>query len=99
MDKIEKFGGIIKGVSEGYIQRLVARQAFESKKDRVRGTAESGCEHIQRGESMEVELHEYNWESAEKQIEALRAVKRELSEKDVSRTLKELESAPETAKT
>lgn len=94
MDKIEKFGGIIKGVSEGYIQRLVARQAFEVEKGLESGELQKvGVNIYKEGESMEVELHEYNWESAEKQIESLRAVKRERSEKDVARSLKELESA------
>lgn len=94
MDKIVKFGGIIKGVSEGYIQRLVARQAFEVEKGLESGELmKVGVNIYKEGESMEVELHEYNWGSAEKQIEALRAVKRERSEKDVSRNLKELESA------
>ena len=99
MDKIEKFGGIIKGVSEGYIQRLVARQAFEVEKGLESGELlKVGVNIYKEGESMDVDLHEYNWESAEKQIEALRAVKRERSEKDVSRTLKELESATRDGK-
>jgi len=99
MDKIEKFGGIIKGVSEGYIQRLVARQAFEVEKGLESGELQKvGVNIYKEGESMEVELHEYNWESAEKQIESLRAVKRERSEKDVARTLKELESATRDGK-
>lgn len=99
MDKIEKFGGIIKGVSEGYIQRLVARQAFEVEKGLESGELQKvGVNIYKEGESMEVELHEYNWESAEKQIESLRAVKRERSEKDVARSLKELESATRDGK-
>jgi len=99
MDKIEKFGGIIKGVSEGYIQRLVARQAFEVEKGLESGELlKVGVNIYKEGESMDVDLHEYNWESAEKQIEALQAVKRERSEKDVSRTLKELESATRDGK-
>ncbi len=99
MDKIEKFGGIIKGVSEGYIQRLVARQAFEVEKGLESGELQKvGVNIYKEGESMEVELHEYNWESAEKQIESLRAVKRERSEKDVARSLKELESAARDGK-
>lgn len=99
MDKIEKFGGIIKGVSEGYIQRLVARQAFEVEKGLESGELQKvGVNIYTEGESMEVELHEYNWESAERQIESLRAVKRERSEKDVARTLKELESATKDGK-
>jgi methylmalonyl-CoA mutase N-terminal domain/subunit len=99
MDKIEKFGGIIKGVSEGYIQRLVARQAFEVEKGLESGELQKvGVNIHKEGESMEVELHEYNWESADKQIEGLRAVKRERSEKDVARTLKELETATRDGK-
>lgn len=99
MDKIEKFGGIIKGVSEGYIQRLVARQAFEVEKGLESGELQKvGVNIYKEGESMEVELHEYNWESAEKQIESLRAIKRERSEKDVGRSLKELESATRDGK-
>jgi len=99
MDKIVKFGGIIKGVSEGYIQRMVARQAFEVEKGLESGELlKVGVNIYKEGESMDVDLHEYNWESAEKQIEALRAVKRERSEKDVSRTLKELESATRDGK-
>jgi methylmalonyl-CoA mutase N-terminal domain/subunit len=99
MAKIEKFGGIIKGVSEGYIQRLVARQAFEVEKGLESGELlKVGVNIYKEGESMDVELHEYNWESAEKQIESLRAVKRERSEKDVSRTLKELETASRDGK-
>jgi len=94
MDKINKFGGIIEGVAKGYIQRLVARQAFEVEKGLESGELKKvGVNIYKEGESMEVELHEYNWESAEKQIESLRAVKRERSEKDVTRTLKELEAA------
>ena len=99
MNKIEKFGGIIKGVSEGYIQRLVARQAFEVEKGLESGELlKVGVNIYKEGETMDVELHEYNGESAEKQIEGLRTVKRERSEKDVARTLKELESATRDGK-
>ena len=99
MDKINKFGGIIEGVAKGYIQRLVARQAFEVEKGLESGELKKvGVNIYKEGESMEVELHEYNWESAEKQIESLRAVKRERSEKDVTRALKELEAATRDGK-
>jgi methylmalonyl-CoA mutase N-terminal domain/subunit len=94
MGKIEKFGGIVKAVSEGFIQRLVARQAYEVEKGLEAGELlKVGVNIYKEGESMDVELHEYNWDSAAGQIESLRAVRRERSEKDVARTLKELESA------
>ena len=94
MGKIEKFGGIVKAVSEGFIQRLVARQAYEVEKGLEAGELlKVGVNIYKEGESMDVELHEYNWDSAVGQIENLRAVRRERSERDVARTLKELESA------
>jgi methylmalonyl-CoA mutase N-terminal domain/subunit len=99
MGKIEKFGGIIKAVSEGFIQRLVARQAYEVEKGLEAGELlKVGVNIYKEGESMDVELHEYNWDSATGQIESLRAVRRERSEKDVARTLKELESATRDGK-
>jgi len=99
MGKIEKFGGIVKAVSEGFIQRLVARQAYEIEKGLESGELlKVGVNIYKEGESMDVELHEYNSESADTQIESLRAVKRERSEKDVARTLKELESATRDGK-
>lgn len=99
MGKIEKFGGIVKAVSEGFIQRLVARQAYEVEKGLEAGELlKVGVNIYKEGESMDVELHEYNWDSAAGQIESLRAVRRERSEKDVARTLKELESATRDGK-
>lgn len=99
MEKIEKYGGIVRAVADGFIQRLVARQAFEIERGLESGELlKVGVNIYKEGESMDVELHEYNWESAEKQIEGLREVKRERSDKDVLRTLKELESATRDGK-
>jgi methylmalonyl-CoA mutase N-terminal domain/subunit len=94
MAKVQKYGGIIKAVSEGYIQRLVARQAFEVEKGLESGELlKVGVNIYTEGESKDVELHEYNYHSAEKQIESLKAVKRERSEAEVAHTLKGLEKA------
>ncbi|MCX8111212.1 MAG: methylmalonyl-CoA mutase family protein, partial [Syntrophorhabdaceae bacterium] len=99
MFKIESYGGIIKAVADGYAQRMVARQAYEVEKGIESGELlKVGVNIYKEGESMEVELHEYNYESAEKQIESLRQVKRERSSSEVSRTLKELESATKAGK-
>jgi len=99
MEKIEKYGGIVKAVADGFIQRLVARQAFGIERGLESGELlKVGVNIYREGESMDVELHEYNWESAEKQIESLREVRRERSDKDVSRTLKDLESATRDGK-
>ena len=92
MAKIEKVGGIIKAVATGYIQRLVARQAYEFEKGIQSGELlKVGVNIYKEEEPRDVELHEYNYESMEKQLESLKQVKRERSEHDVARTLKDLE--------
>jgi len=99
MEKIVKYGGITKAVSDGYIQRLVARQAFEVEKGLEAGELlKVGVNIYKEGAPMDVELHEYNYETAEKQIESLQQVKRERSESDVARTLKELETVTKAGK-
>ncbi|HQM75820.1 MAG TPA: methylmalonyl-CoA mutase family protein [Syntrophorhabdaceae bacterium] len=99
MEKIVKYGGIVKAVADGYIQRLVARQAFEVEKGLESGELlKVGVNIYREGTPMDVELHEYNYESAEKQIESLQKVKKERSSSEVARTLKELEKTTREGK-
>jgi methylmalonyl-CoA mutase, N-terminal domain len=99
MAKIEQVGGIVKAVATGYIQRLVAAQAYEFEKGIQSGELlKVGVNIHTEGEPMDVELHEYNWESAEKQIEELNQVKRERHDREVFRTLKDLEKATREGK-
>ena len=94
MAKIEKVGGIVQGVASGYVQRLVAKQAYEFEKGIQSGELlKVGVNIYKEGEPQDVELHEYNYESADTQVEGLRAVKRERSERDVAMRLKDLEGA------
>jgi methylmalonyl-CoA mutase N-terminal domain/subunit len=99
MEKIEKAGGIIAAVSSGYVQKIVARQAYEFEKGIQAGDLLKVGVNIYTGEApMEVELHEYDGASAEKQVESLRALKRERNDREVARTLGELEQAAKTGK-
>ena len=99
MEKIVKYGGIVKAVADGYIQRLVAHQAFEVEKGLESGELlKVGVNIYREGTPMDVELHEYNYESAEKQIESLQKVKKERSSSEVARTLKELEKTTREGK-
>ena len=99
MGRIEKAGGIVQGVATGYIQRLVAAQAYEFEKGIQSGELlKVGVNIHTEGESKDVELHEYNWESAQRQIEGLSEVKRLRSGKEVARTLKALEGATKEGK-
>ncbi len=99
MERIEKVGGIIHAVATGYVQRLVAAQAYEFEKGIQSGELlKVGVNIHTEGESKDVELHEYNWESAKTQIEGLKQVRRERNNREVSRSLGELEKATREGK-
>lgn len=94
MEKIEKVGGMVEAVSTGYVQREVARQAYEFEKKLQDGTiTKVGVNKYTEGVDMEVELHEYNEEWARLQIERLVELKKERDNKTVGDSLKALESA------
>jgi methylmalonyl-CoA mutase N-terminal domain/subunit len=97
MEKIEKLGGMVQAVSSGYVQREVARQAYEFEKRLQEGTiTKVGVNKYTEGVDMEVELHEYNEASAQLQIERLRKLKETRDNKAVKATLKALEQAART---
>jgi methylmalonyl-CoA mutase, N-terminal domain len=94
MEKVEKAGGIVHGVATGYIQRMVARQAYEFEKGMQTGELKKvGVNLYTEGESMDVELHEYNRKSADEQIKALRRVRRQRNNREVKKTLADLSTA------
>jgi methylmalonyl-CoA mutase N-terminal domain/subunit len=94
MKRVDEMGGMIKAVETGYVQREVARQAYEFEKGVQKGELiKVGVNKYTEGEEMEVELHEYRPESAEEQIARLREVKRERDGRKVAQTLKDLEGA------
>ncbi len=99
MANIQKVGGIIQAVATGYAQRTVSRQAYAFEKGVQSGELHRVGVNIYTDEApQEVELHEYDAASAEKQIESLHALKRERNNTEVTRTLKELEKAAKTGK-
>ncbi len=94
MAKIDKMDGMVKAISAGYIQKEVARQAYEFEKGVQRGELiKIGVNKYTGGEQGEVELHEYSDKSAIEQIKDLRELKRTRDNQEVSRSLKALEKA------
>ncbi|MCG2777540.1 MAG: methylmalonyl-CoA mutase family protein [Desulfobacterales bacterium] len=94
MAKIDKIGGMVKAVSAGYIQKEVARQAYEFERGVQSGELiKIGVNKYTGGEEGKVELHEYSDESAIEQIKSLKELKKTRNNKDVTRTLKALERA------
>jgi len=94
MATIDTIGGMVKAVSSGYIQKEVARQAYEFEKGVQSGELiKIGVNKYTGGEQGKVELHEYSDESAIEQIKSLKELKKIRNNKDVTRTLKALEKA------
>jgi len=94
MATIDTIGGMVKAVSSGYIQKEVARQAYEFEKGVQSGELiKIGVNKYTGGEEGKVELHEYSDESAIEQIKNLKELKKIRNNKDVTRTLKALEKA------
>jgi len=99
MEKIEKVGGVEQAVATGYAQRTVSRQAYAFEKGVQSGELHRvGVNIYADEEPQEVELHEYDAASAERQIESLRSLKRERNNTEVTRTLTALESATKAKK-
>ncbi|RLB81181.1 MAG: methylmalonyl-CoA mutase, partial [Deltaproteobacteria bacterium] len=91
MEKVEKIGGMIEAVSSGYVQREVARQAYEYEKRLQEGKViKVGVNKYTGGVDMEVELHEYNEEWARQQIERLKELRKARDNKAVKESLKAL---------
>ncbi len=94
MEKVEKIGGMVQAVASGYVQREVARQAYEYEKRLQEGKViKVGVNKYTEGVDMEVELHEHNEAWAQEQIAGLRELKRTRENKAVKDTLKALEKA------
>jgi methylmalonyl-CoA mutase N-terminal domain/subunit len=97
MAKVDEMGGIVKAISEGHIQREVARQAYLYEKGIQEGTiVKVGVnKYRMEEEERDVQLHEYKPEQAEEQIRRLNQVKAERDGAAVSEALEKLRQAAE----
>jgi methylmalonyl-CoA mutase N-terminal domain/subunit len=94
MAKVDKMGGMVKAISAGYIQKEVARQAYEFEKGVQSGELiKIGINKYTGGEQGEVELHEYSDASAIEQTRDLKELRRTRNNQEVVRSLKALEKA------
>jgi methylmalonyl-CoA mutase N-terminal domain/subunit len=101
MKQIQEIGGMVHAVETGFIQRKVARQAYEYEKGVQDG------EYIKVGvnkyadeveDQTDVELHEYNEEWVDHQLSSLKELRRTRDDREVTRTLKELKNGTRAAK-
>jgi len=91
MDKVEELGGIVKAISEGVIQREVARQAYLYERGVQSGELVKVGVNKYRIEEDErdVELHEYRPGQAEEKIRRLNELR---AQRDGARASQALES-------
>jgi len=96
MKEIQDVGGMVSAVSKGYIQRKVARQAYEFEKGLQEGEyIKVGFnKYADEGEDQpDVDLHQYNEAWADEQVARLRSLRRERDINAVKTALKALEQA------
>lgn len=103
MEEIDRVGGMKVAVATGYVQRKVAKQAYEWHKgletgEYVKIGINKYTDPGALGGEGEVDLHEYDLRTAEEQIQSLREVKRRRHEREVTRMLKDLEAAARSGK-
>ncbi len=101
MTQIQEIGGMVHAVATGFIQRKVARQAYEYEKGVQNG------EYIKVGvnkyaddaeDQTDVELHEYNEQWVDQQLASLKELRRTRDNREVTRTLNELEKGTRAGK-
>lgn len=96
MADIDRFGGIIKGIASGEVQRRVARQAYEYEKRLQSGEAiKVGVNKYMEGDTKEVELHRYNSSWTRHQINNLKELRKTRNNAEVGKTLDALRGAAE----
>ncbi len=92
MQRVQDMGGMVHAVSTGYIQREVAKQAYEFEKGIQSGeVVKVGVNKYAEGEQPEVELHEYDDSWTHTQIARLKELRRTRHNREVVRLLKDLE--------
>jgi methylmalonyl-CoA mutase N-terminal domain/subunit len=96
----QEMGGIVKGISDGAVQREVSHQAYLYEKGVQDGTIVKVGVNKYRMEEDErdVQLHPYNTEAAEEQMARLAQVKAERDGEAVSQALDALRRAAEDEK-
>ena len=101
MKQIQKVGGMVHAVASGFIQRKVAQQAYEYESGLQKGEyVKVGVNKYTEGteEQTDVELHEYNEQWVDKQVDSLKELRRTRDNRKVTRLLKELEKCTRDGK-
>lgn len=99
MKRIQDIGGMRRAVATGAIQREVSRQAYEYEKGiQEKEIIKVGVNKYTEGDHPEVELHDYDDRWAIKQIDRLKALRRERDTREVAASLKRLKKTVQSGR-
>lgn len=96
MNEVDAQGGIVNAVAEGMIQAQVSAQAYLHQKDLESGKFRKigvNCYVDEDEETPEVELHPYNEQDAQTQVEGLKNLRNTRDSKKVESSLQQLRKA------
>lgn len=94
MRRVQEIGGMVHAVSTGYIQREVAKQAYDFERSLQSGEiTKVGVNKYTEGEQQDVELHQYDDSWANTQIARLKALRQTRNNREVARSLQALEQS------
>ncbi len=98
MQTVEEFGGMVKAIESGFVQKEVSHQAYlHEKKIQSGEIPKIGVnKYVMDEESAEVEMHPFNPKVAEEQKDKLQKIKRERDQREVEAALVGLEKAAKT---
>jgi methylmalonyl-CoA mutase N-terminal domain/subunit len=98
MSEVESHGGMVVGVENGYVQKLIADEAYELQRALDTGErAVVGLNHFQRNDvAPDVEAYELDEANLRRQLERLAEVRRTREDAQVRRALAELAAVTDT---
>lgn len=89
--RIQKSGGVVKGIESGYFRRVIAEDAYKSHKDLESGRKiKVGVNKFRLAEEFSLRPYRPDPQEGVRQIEALRTLKRNRNQALVEQTLKAL---------
>jgi len=98
MEEVEKYGGMVKAVEDGYIQKEVSRQAYMKEKKIQSGEfVKVGVnKYVMEEETPQIEFHPFNPGVVEEQKKRLGEIKASRNEKEVGDALLALKQTAQT---
>ncbi len=94
MDKIDRMGGMLSAIENGWVQNEITREAYESQREIETGQrAVLGVNRYRTDEKVKIDLHRHDPKAATRSKERLNKLRSERNHRSVDEALKELKDA------